>query len=132
MKIRALEDAVCNLLGGAHFPFPSGPAKQLSQEKVKKDTKTAVLASESVPNKPAVVEFLRPLHLPGENAYHLFYIDESGQKMDSFQNDRELILDILALQNSEFYVHKMETVFFENIEKWQCVEVLFDYEEETK
>jgi len=129
MKVRALEDAVCDLLSGAKFPFPGGQAELLSQPKAKENSKTAVSTPKFISEENAATEFLRPLHSPEENAYHIFYVDEGGQKMDSFQNDRELILDILALQNNEFQVNKIETVSFKSLEKWERLTVLFNKEE---
>ena len=128
MRVWRCEQEIRQLLGVEDFPF-SAPPDLPSRRKVAKGAARA-----STPKKDKEAPAPNPQNDiarldVGENAYRLVFA-YNGAEESSFQTDRELIRNLLAIKSAEFELKTIEAVCFKDMEHWERKRLIWSRNDE--
>ena len=128
MRVWRCEQEIRQLLGVEDFPF-SAPPELPSRRKVVKGAARA-----STPKKDKEAPVSNPQNDiarlgAGENAYRLVFA-YNGEEESSFQTDRELIRNLLAIKSAEFELKTIEAVSFKDMEHWERKRLIWSRNDE--
>ena len=123
MRVWQCEQEIKQLLGVEDFPFTSPPDLPSRRKVAKAAVRTPVPKKEKEATAPEPNNDIARLE-PGENAYRLVFNYNEKEEV-SFQTDRELVRNLLAIKSAEFVLQTVESVSFMDMEHWERKRLLW-------
>ena len=117
VRVWQCEQGIRQLLGVEDFPF-AAPPDLPSRRKIAKGAARTSAPKKGKENGIILAENDIARLEQGENAYRLVF-SYNGQEDCSFQTDRELVRNLLAVKSAEFVMLSVEAVSFMDLEHWE-------------